>query len=119
MPQSNKRTASLPSPSPAGLQSHCSTLQGSPPLVWLHQAPAPCWIHAPPGSLLPGPCQIHTPPGSPPLGAGHQLSVRQPYLPACWDPHHLGGAGPSSTGFPYNCSTRLPFRPPLEVSKSA
>jgi hypothetical protein len=104
--RSTKRTVSLPSPHPIGLQCHCS---------------------APPGSLPLGPRralasrQICTLPGSPPLGPTGSLPYRNPHCsgpaasllhqdshlsswsPAphktaislpCWDPHPSGYTGP-------------------------
>jgi hypothetical protein len=74
MPQSNKRTASLPSPHPVGQQSCCSALLGSPPLR-LCQATALHQIHTPPPPGSPplrpfralAPCRIHDPLGPLPL----------------------------------------------------
>jgi hypothetical protein len=104
-PQSNKRTAGLPSPHPIDLQSRCSAPPCSLPLR-LHQVTAPHRIHAPPpGSPLLRPCWALTPCrinallGPPPL--------RHCWAPAvlgttgstpCMDPHLLGHAGSTPLG---------------------
>jgi hypothetical protein len=93
MPQSNERTAGLPSPHPIGLQSRCSAPLGSPPLRL-------CQIHAPPtpGSLplwlcqALTMCQIHTPPGPPSVGRAGSMP--------CWDPHLLGHTSSMLPGSP-------------------
>jgi hypothetical protein len=99
-PQSNKRTACLPSPHPVGLQSLCFALLDSLPLrlCWVT---APCQIHTalPPESLLLrqcrtlAPCCIYTPPGSLPLipltfrlclaPALHGMTGSMPHLDPC------------------------------------
>jgi hypothetical protein len=67
-----------------------------------------CWAQAPCGMT-----------GALPLWDRHQPGKRQLYPPACQETHPLGRAGPSSTGFPDNCSTRLLLGPPLESYKCA
>jgi hypothetical protein len=47
--------------------------------------------------------------GAPPSWDRHHPGARQPHSPACQEPRSLCGAGPSSTGFPDNNSTRLPL----------
>jgi hypothetical protein len=108
----------MPSPHPVGLQSCCSTPQGSLPLrlYWitpphwnnalpqpgslplrLCQALAPpgppplgtCQIHALLGPQSLGPCQIHTPSGLPPL--------KSPPLRLCWTQLHMGQPDPHPT----------------------
>jgi hypothetical protein len=104
MPQSNKRTACLPSPHHVDLQSHCSALPGSPllGLCWatalhqIHTPPPPgfpplrlcralalCQIHALPGSSPPWPHQIHAPLGPPPLGSPASQALLG--LSSTWD----------------------------------
>jgi hypothetical protein len=81
MPQSNKRTASLPSPHPVGLQSCCSAPLGSPPLR-LHQATALCWTHAQQDPCLSG----H-------MGSTHHRDNHLSAVPVSSpepDPHHDG-----------------------------
>jgi hypothetical protein len=88
MPQTNKRTASLPSPHPICLQSHYSAPLGSPPLR-LCQTPALCQIHTPLGSpplrpcRAPVLCQIQTLPGSPPLETPAPQALLDPS--SAWD----------------------------------
>jgi hypothetical protein len=115
MPQSNKRTTSLPSSHPVGLRSCSSTLLGPPPHR-LCQATAPCWIHALPpiGSrplrlcLALTPWQIHTPPGHHLLGHARYTLLGPPVFKP---PTSQVLLGPSSMW--YDQSHALPESLPL------
>jgi hypothetical protein len=88
-----------PSPKPTALQ-----VLLSPSYAWDDQTP-------PLGLSLPiRPCQAPAlcgTIGAPPCWDGHQPGMRQLHPATCQEPHPSGGAGPSSTGFPDNRSTRL------------
>jgi hypothetical protein len=96
-PQSNKRTAGLPSPCPIGLKNHCSTAPGSLPLG-PGRAPAQHQIQAPLRYLqvrlcgAPDPHRIHTPLGSLPLKSPAPQALLGPSL--AWNNQSSSPLGP-------------------------